>query len=53
VKDVTPVSTDTALRIAKVFGTNPEFWLTLLSQNDIRIAEEEMAAEVARIETRD
>lgn len=29
VKEETPVTTDTAARLAKAFGTTPEFWLNL------------------------
>lgn len=53
VNEETPITTDTALRLAKVFGTSPEFWTNLQSLYDLKIAEKEMAAELARIETLD
>ena len=53
VNEETPITTDTALRLAKVFGTSPEFWTTLQSLYDLKLAEQEMAAELARIETLD
>ncbi len=30
-----PVTPDTAIRLARVLGTTPEFWLNLQSQHDI------------------
>lgn len=53
VKEETPITTDTALRLAKVFGTSPEFWTNLQSLYDLKIAEKEMAAELGRIEALD
>lgn len=53
VNEETPITTDTALRLAKVFGTSPEFWTNLQSFYDLKIAEKEMAAELARIEALD
>lgn len=53
VKEETPITTDTALRLAKVFGTSPEFWTNLQSLYDLKIAEKELAAEFARIEALD
>jgi len=32
------VTTDTALRFAKYFGTAPEFWLNLQTRYDLKIA---------------
>lgn len=34
-RDITP---DTALRLARYFGTSPEFWLNLQSRYDLLIA---------------
>ncbi|ODR98414.1 addiction module antitoxin [Methyloceanibacter methanicus] len=51
VKEETPITTDTALRLAKVFGTSPEFWANLQSLYDLKIAEKAMASELAHIET--
>ena len=53
VKEETPITTDTALRLAKVFGTTPQFWTNLQSLYDLKIAEKEMAADLARIEALD
>ncbi len=35
------VSADTALRLARYFGTSPEFWLSLQKSWEIRLAETE------------
>ncbi|GFO82210.1 MAG: transcriptional regulator [Methyloceanibacter sp.] len=50
VKEETPITTDTALRLAKVFGTSPEFWTNLQSLYDLKIAEKELVKELAGIE---
>jgi len=50
VKEETPITTDTALRLAKVFGTSPEFWTNLQSRYDIEIAAKAMTKELAGIE---
>lgn len=33
------VSTDTALRLARYFGTSPQFWINLQAHYDLDIAE--------------
>lgn len=33
------VSADTALRLARYFGTTPQFWLNLQATYDLRVAE--------------
>lgn len=33
------VTADTALRLARFFGTTPQFWLNLQSTYDLRVAE--------------
>jgi antitoxin HigA-1 len=40
------VSADTALRIARYFGTGPEVWMNLQSRYDLAIAEEEAGEEI-------
>jgi addiction module HigA family antidote len=45
----TPVTADTALRLARYFGTTPEFWMGMQSQYDLEVAEDEAAAELQRI----
>jgi len=42
------ISADTALRLARYFGTSPEFWLNLQSLYDLRQAEGKTRARIAR-----
>ena len=37
------VSSDTALRLARYFGTTPEFWMNLQSAYDLEVAQREAA----------
>jgi antitoxin HigA-1 len=43
------VSADTALRLAKAFGTTPDFWLNLQKQYDLDCARD-AAKDLARID---
>jgi len=42
------ITADTALRLARYFGTSAEFWLGLQSMYDLRIAEQKAGAHIAR-----
>jgi len=42
------VSADTALRLARYFGTTPEFWLNLQSHYDLAISRSEHGDEILR-----
>jgi addiction module HigA family antidote len=44
-----PVTPATALRLARMFGGSAESWLNLQRNYDLRIAEAEMADELAKI----
>jgi addiction module HigA family antidote len=46
----TPVTADTALRLARYFGTTPAFWMGMQAQYDLERAQDKMAAELKRIE---
>ena len=46
------ITGDTALRQGHWFGTNPQFWLNLQSQYDLRLAEAEAGKEVRKLPTR-
>ena len=46
------VTGDTALRFGHWFGTEPQFWLNLQSAYEIRIAEESVGREIARLPVR-
>ncbi len=42
------ITADTALRLARYFGTSPEFWLNLQSLYDLRLAERKALAKIRR-----
>lgn len=42
------VTADTALRLARYFGTSAEFWLNLQSLYDLRLAERKARAKIER-----
>ena len=42
------VSADTALRLARFFGTSPDLWLGLQAEYDLRVAERAVGAEIRR-----
>lgn len=48
----TSVSADTALRLARWFGTTPEFWMNLQSAHDLTITGHRAAGEIAAISPR-
>lgn len=52
VREQQPVTADTALRLARVFGTSPHFWINLQTAHDLSrtaIAKREELAEIARL----
>lgn len=42
------ITADTALRLARYFGTSPEFWLSLQSLYDLRMTERHIRARIER-----
>lgn len=42
------ITADTALRLAKFFGTSAQFWTGLQAQYDLDIAEEELGSRLER-----
>ena len=42
------VTADTALRLARVFGTTPQFWLNMQQSYELRRAEIEAGREIAK-----
>jgi addiction module HigA family antidote len=42
------VSADTALRLARYFGTSPEVWMRLQAQYDLEVARRQIAKRVER-----
>jgi addiction module HigA family antidote len=51
VREELGITADTALRLAKLFGTSVGFWMNLQSRYDIRKTEREIAADLVAIET--
>ena len=49
VREETPVTPDTALRLARYLGTTPDFWLGLQAQFDIETVQDGMGEEIAAI----
>ncbi|HEX9836050.1 MAG TPA: HigA family addiction module antitoxin [Alphaproteobacteria bacterium] len=45
----TPVTTDTALRLAKYFRTSPEFWMNMQVGYDLKVEAARKKRELARI----
>lgn len=48
----TSVTADTALRLARYFGTSPEFWLNLQANHDLAVASAGAEREIAAIRPR-
>ena len=44
------ITADTALRLGKYFGVEPQFWLNLQGRYELEVAEDSIAEEVNRIE---
>jgi addiction module HigA family antidote len=42
------ITADTALRFARYFKNSPVFWMNLQTRYDLEVAEDEIAAKVAR-----
>ena len=40
------VTTDTALRLGRYFGTTPEFWINLQARHDLDVAERTLRVEI-------
>ena len=50
VRETQPVTPDTALRLARVFETTPEFWMNLQTQHDLSTAAIGRTAELEAIQ---
>jgi len=42
------ITTDTALRLARYFGTSPEFWITLQTRHDLEVANRTLRKQIER-----
>ncbi len=49
-QEKTSLSADTALRLARYFGTTPDFWANLQTQFDLERASDIASQEIVRIE---
>lgn len=52
-REETPVTPDTALRLARYFGGSAEFWLGIQARYDLEVARSALRAEIEAIEPRD
>ena len=50
VRELQPITPDTALRLAKVFSTTPQYWMNLQAQHDLSKAAIGRRAEIAAIQ---
>jgi len=48
VRERRSITPDTALRLARYFGTTPQFWLNLQTSFDLKIAEQEIGSKIER-----
>lgn len=48
--ELTGVTADTALRLAKALGTTPQLWLNLQTDYDVQIAQRDLGTVLDRIE---
>src|SRR2546421_9949201 len=48
-REETPVTADTALRLARYFGTTAGFWMGMQTQYDLERAQDELTGELKRI----
>jgi addiction module HigA family antidote len=52
VREETPVTTDTGLRLARYLGTTAEFWLKLQARFDLEMARQAGNSDIAAIKPR-
>ncbi len=48
VRERRSITPDTALRLARYFGTTPQFWLNLQASYDLKVAERELGSRIER-----
>jgi addiction module HigA family antidote len=53
VREETPVTPDTALRLVRYFGGSAEFWLGIQARYDLEVARRALRDEIAAIEPRE
>ncbi len=50
IKGQTGMSPDTALRLARYFGTSAQYWMNLQTNYELKVAEEEQGADILSID---
>lgn len=50
VRGETPVTPDTALRLARAFGSSAQFWMNLQTRYDLEVAEDSASPEIATLQ---
>jgi addiction module HigA family antidote len=50
VSETTPITPDTALRLARFFRTSPQYWMNMQTSYDLKIEGKAKAAELADID---
>jgi antitoxin HigA-1 len=52
VREETALTPDTALRLARYFGTTPDFWLAIQARYDLETVQQDTGEEIAAIKPR-
>jgi addiction module HigA family antidote len=52
VREETAITPDTALRLARYFGTTPEFWLGIQARYDVEMVRKSLDEDIAAIKPR-
>jgi addiction module HigA family antidote len=50
IREETPVTADTALRLGKALNTSPAFWMNMQARFDLEVAEDALAKAIRKIE---
>ena len=50
IREETPVTADTALRLAKALNTTPAFWMNMQTRYDLEVAHDELSDAIRKIE---
>jgi len=50
IREETPVTADTPLRLAKALNTTPAFWMNMQARYDLEVAEDALADVIRKIE---
>ena len=50
IREETPVTADTALRLGKALNTSPAFWMNLQTPFHLKVAEDALAGAIRKIE---